>query len=113
MKYMWARAAVTCVVAMLVTTLTAGPSLALKDSGVQYKPCPNNNTGIVSMEFRGTGNTWGPGDWSSGVNYPMWRDTGGAYRAISDAGRTQGGGYWRIYANDTYRNLGTSCRVTG
>jgi hypothetical protein len=96
-----------------LTVAMAGPASAAADSGIRHHPCPNNNTGVITLQLRGTGNTWGPGDWQTGGGYPEWQNTGGVYRTITDGGRMTGGGYYRVVANDTYRNLVPSCRLTG
>src|SRR5699024_7264308 len=45
-----------------LTVAMAGPASAAADSGIRHHPCPNNNTGVITLQLRGTGNTWGPGD---------------------------------------------------
>ena len=104
MMFSSSAAAVACVLAL------AQPASALMDSGVKYKGCGSNQSGYITLNLRGTANTWGPGDWD---RFPTWRDTSGWWRPLIDGGGGYQGGNYRVYANDAYNSLAAHCSTTG
>jgi hypothetical protein len=100
------------VVALAAAFTLAIPTAAhaVRDSGVQLKGCSGTTFGQVTAYMRGSGNLWAPGDWD---HRPAWRDSGNTFKNQSSRSTSTGGGYWRVYVNDTYNSVSTGCFAGG
>lgn len=88
----------------------SGVASAYIDSGVNSHAC-GSKYGLLTIKQKGSGNSWGPGDWSA---YPQWNGNSTNYRIIHDYQDIgYGGGYWRETTNGDYLYATPSCTSAG
>lgn len=91
--------------------------MAAKDSGVKSWGC-GNKFGTLSVNLRGSGNSFAPGDWNPNLPDPYhnakWHSNVRYFRWVSDhQNNFNGGGQWRMVANDTYSSAVPGCSDMG
>lgn len=113
------RLILASIVALLLgSTLGLAPASAVgKDSGVQSRAC-GNQIGYLTVNLKGSGNTWGPGDWNPASipnHVSMWHGETSYFRVVTDWQSVggHGGGSWRAVANDTYSYATAHCSSIG
>lgn len=104
------RGAAAIVLGGVLVVTTSISAFAIRDSGVGNRGCPGG-FGRLTVTMKGSGNTWAPGDWTE---FPEWQPDVRYFRVVTDIqSGGSGGGNFRVYANDTYKALSTSCTKVG